>query len=225
MAKSRYIQNKNIFPDPEKADPDGLLAVGGDLSVKTLIEAYSHGIFPWYTEDSPILWWCPNPRLVLFPEKFKPSKSLMQIINQRKFSVRIDTCFNLVIENCALVKRKGQKGTWITNEMKESYIRLHERGNAHSVETFYNDQLVGGLYGVSLGKAFFGESMFYKMTDASKVAMYHLVEKIKSMGFHFIDAQQSTQHLKNMGAEEIPRKEFLRLLKAALKEPSIKGKW
>jgi leucyl/phenylalanyl-tRNA--protein transferase len=225
MHSGHSSENKIIFPDPEKADQDGLLAVGGDLSVNTLINAYSHGIFPWYTEDTPILWWCPDPRLVLFPHKFKPSKSLMQVINQKKFSVKIDTCFKSVIENCALVNRKGQKGTWITKDMKESYIKLHEEGYAHSVETFHNKILVGGLYGVSLGKAFFGESMFYKMTDASKVALYYLVEKLKNMNFYFIDAQQPTPHLRSMGAEEIPRKKFFGLLKSALEEPTIKGRW
>ena len=225
MTPYQPVYSRKIFPDPEKADPDGLLAAGGDLSVNTLIEAYSHGIFPWYTQDSPILWWCPDPRLVLFPEKFKTSRSLMQAINSKKYTVKIDTCFSRVIENCALVKRKNQEGTWITSEMMEAYVRLHKEGYAHSVETFHDDQLVGGLYGVSLGKIFFGESMFYKMTDASKVAMYYLVEKLKKSGFHIIDAQQSTQHLKNMGAEEIPRKEFLRLLKEALKETSMKGRW
>ncbi len=225
MVPGYSAQNISIFPDPAKAAPDGLLATGGDLSVNTLIDAYSHGIFPWFTEGSPILWWCPDPRLVLFPGKYKPSKSLVRIINRNKFTVKIDTCFSRIIENCALIERKGQEGTWITKEMKEAYIRLHEEGYAHSVETFYNNRLVGGLYGVSLGKAFFGESMFFEMADASKVAMYHLVEKLKEMDFQLIDAQQSTQHLKNMGAEEIPGKKFLKLLKAALKEPAKKGKW
>ena len=217
MLTKYSASNTIIFPDPEQADPDGLLAVGGDLSVNTLINAYSHGIFPWYSEGSPILWWCPDPRLVLFPEKLKTSKSLRQIINQKKYSVKIDTCFREVIENCASMNRKNQEGTWITDEMKESYILLHNEGYAHSVETFYNDKLIGGLYGVSLGKVFFGESMFFKMTDASKVALYYLVERLKILKFHFIDAQQSTQHMKSMGAEEISRKKFIKMLTVALK--------
>ncbi|UCH15601.1 MAG: leucyl/phenylalanyl-tRNA--protein transferase [Bacteroidales bacterium] len=215
----------NSFPDPEKADPDGLLAVGGNLSVNTLINAYSHGIFPWYSKEMPILWWCPDPRLVLFPEKLRISKSLRHTINQNKFLVRIDNSFEKVIEHCASSKRKGQEGTWITEEMKKAYVKLYKEGYAHSFETYYDDELVGGLYGVSLGRTFFGESMFHKMTDASKVALYYLVEQIKKWNFHFIDAQQSTQHMKMLGAEEISRKEFLRILKISLKESTIRGRW
>jgi leucyl/phenylalanyl-tRNA--protein transferase len=173
----------------------------------------------------PILWWCPDPRLVLFPEKFKISKSLRHTIKQKKYIVKIDDNFEKVIENCALSKRKGQEGTWITDEMKEAFIQLFKEGYAHSFETYYNNELVGGLYGVSLGRTFFGESMFYKMTDASKVALYYLVERLKKWKFHFIDAQQSTQHMKMLGAEEISRDEFLRILKVSLKESTIKGKW
>ena len=214
-----------IFPNPDKADPDGLLAIGGDLSVSTLISAYSRGIFPWYSQEMPILWWCPDPRLVLFPGKLKVSKSLKQIIRQKKYRVKTDTCFEKVIEYCASARRKGQEGTWITDEMKQAYIRLHNEGYAHSFESYYNNELAGGLYGVSLGRTFFGESMFYRMTDASKVALYYLVERLKEWKFHFIDAQQSTPHLKMMGAEEITRKEYLRILKISLGQPTIKGKW
>lgn len=215
----------NLFPDPDKADPDGLLAIGGNLSVNILINAYSQGIFPWYNKEMPVLWWCPDPRLVLFPEKLKISKSLRHTIKQKKYLVRIDNNFEKVIEYCASSKRKGQEGTWITKEMKDAYIKLYKEGYAHSFETYYNDKLVGGLYGVSLGRTFFGESMFYKMTDASKVALYYLVEQIKKWNFHFIDAQQSTQHMKMLGAEEISRKEFLRILKISLKESTIRGRW
>jgi leucyl/phenylalanyl-tRNA--protein transferase len=215
----------SLFPDPGKADPEGLLAIGGDLSVDTLIKAYSLGIFPWYSEEMPILWWCPDPRMVLFPQKFKVSKSLRQTIRQKKYTVKIDENFEKVIENCALSKRKGQEGTWITNEMKQAYIRLYKEGYAHSFETYYNNELVGGLYGVSLGRIFFGESMFYKMTDASKVALYYLIERLKKWNFHFIDVQQSTQHMKMMGAEEISREEFLRILKVSLNESTIRGNW
>ncbi len=213
------------FPNPDKADPDGLLAVGGDLSVNTLISAYSQGIFPWYSQEMPILWWSPDPRLVLFPGKLKISKSLKHIIRQKKYMVKKDTCFEKVIEYCASTTRKGQEGTWITDEMKMAYIRLHNEGYAHSFESYYNNELAGGLYGVSLGRTFFGESMFYRMTDASKVALYFLVEQLKEWKFHFIDAQQSTPHMKMMGAQEVTRKDFLRMLKISLKQPTIKGKW
>jgi leucyl/phenylalanyl-tRNA--protein transferase len=215
----------SLFPDPGKADPEGLLAIGGDLSVDTLIKAYSLGIFPWYSKEMPILWWCPDPRMVLFPQKFKVSKSLRQTIRQKKYTVKIDENFEKVIKNCALSKRKGQEGTWITNEMKQAYIRLFKEGYAHSFETYYNNELVGGLYGVSLGRTFFGESMFYKMTDASKVALYYLIERLKKWNFHFIDAQQSTKHMKMLGAEEISREEFLRILKVSLNESTIRGNW
>jgi leucyl/phenylalanyl-tRNA--protein transferase len=215
----------SLFPDPGKADPEGLLAIGGDLSVDTLIKAYSLGIFPWYSKEMPILWWCPDPRMVLFPQKFKVSKSLRQTIRQKKYTVKIDENFEKVIKNCALSKRKGQEGTWITNEMKQAYIRLFKEGYAHSFETYYNNELVGGLYGVSLGRTFFGESMFYKMTDASKVALYYLIERLKKWNFYFIDAQQSTKHMKMLGAEEISREEFLRILKVSLNESTIRGNW
>ncbi len=225
MSARLYSTTSNEFPDPDKADAEGLLAIGGDLSVNTLIKAYSRGIFPWYSEEMPILWWCPDPRLVMFPGKFKISKSLGHTIRQKKYNVKIDENFEKVIENCALSKRKGQEGTWITNEMKEAYIRLYKEGYAHSFETYYNNELVGGLYGVSLGRTFFGESMFYKMTDVSNVALYYLIERMKKWEFHFIDAQQSTQHLKMLGAQEIPRKRFLRMLDISLREATMRGKW
>lgn len=225
MPDNLFSANNNLFPDPGKADPDGLLAIGGDLSVATLVKAYSLGIFPWYSEDMPILWWCPDPRLVLFPHKFKISKSLGHTIRQKQYTVRTDENFEKVIENCAISKRKGQEGTWITDEMKQAYIRMFKEGYAHSFESYYNNELVGGLYGVSLGRTFFGESMFYKMTDASKVALYYLIERLKKWNFHFIDAQQSTRHMKRLGAEEISREEFLRILKESLNEPTMRGKW
>lgn len=213
------------FPDPRTADSDGLLAAGGDLSIESLITAYSQGIFPWYNDDSPILWWSPDPRLVLFPEKFSVSASLKQRIRNGSFTVRIDNDFKGVIKHCASVRRNGQDGTWITDAMIAAYINLHHAGFAHSFETYHHDRLVGGLYGVSLGKAFFGESMFYLMRDASKVALHSLVNWSIEHGFIFIDAQQSTSHLKSMGGEEIERDNFLMLLKEALKSPTLKGKW
>ena len=213
------------FPDPETADPDGLLAMGGNLEVDTLLSAYSQGIFPWYGEDSPKLWWSPDPRLVLFPENYRASKSLLQTIKKNVFEIRFDENFEQVIHHCANVKRKGQTGTWITSEMQDAYIELHEAGYAHSVETYYKNKLVGGLYGVSLGTAFFGESMFYLMRDASKVAFHYLMSRLDRWKFRLVDAQQSTQHLKNLGATEIPRKQFLVDLKEATKEKSKTGKW
>ena len=214
-----------IFPDPELSQSDGLLAAGGNLEVPTIIQAYSKGIFPWYSEGSPILWWSPDPRMVLFPKKFRISKSLHQTIHSGKFEVRFDSAFDRVIENCAMVKRKGQDDTWITGEMVVAYRRLHSEGYAHSVETYFHGSLAGGLYGVSLGRIFFGESMFYLIKDASKVALYNLVRKLISWDFDLIDAQQSTMHLKSLGGEEISRKEFLRLLKESLKKETIRGNW
>jgi len=201
------------------------VAVGGDLSETALITAYSNGIFPWYSEGSVILWWSPDPRMILFPHKFKISHSLKQLIKQHKFKINVDSNFEAVIQNCAMVKRKKQSGTWITHEMQQAYIGLYKSGFAHSVETYYQGNLIGGLYGVSLGRAFFGESMFYLMPDASKIALYYLTEQLRKWNFHFIDAQQSTLHLKNLGAEDVPRKKFLELLKKSLEYPTMKGKW
>ena len=216
---------KYVFPDPSSADKDGLIAAGGDLSVEALITAYSRGIFPWFSEDSPLLWWSPDPRLVLFPDRFKASHSLQQAVMRRKYAIRFDNDFEAVIRNCAGIDRKGQEGTWITSDMQHAYCDLHYEGYAHSVESYYDGKLVGGLYGVSLGKAFFGESMFYQMPDASKVALFSLVEQLKKWDFHFIDAQQTTAHLKSLGAEEITRTKFLALLKTALQYPTKRGKW
>ncbi|HEX2395899.1 MAG TPA: leucyl/phenylalanyl-tRNA--protein transferase [Bacteroidales bacterium] len=213
------------FPDPRKADADGLLAVGGDLSTESLLTAYSRGIFPWYDEHSPILWWSPDPRLVLFPSKFKTSDSLNQRIRQSTYNVLIDNDFTGVIRQCSRVHRKGQKGTWLTPEMIEAYVRLYDEGFAHSFETWHQGKLVGGLYGVSLGKAFFGESMFHLMRDASKVALHALVKWTLKHEFHFIDAQQSTSHLISLGAEEVSRNSFLKMLDEALKFETIRGRW
>jgi leucyl/phenylalanyl-tRNA---protein transferase len=213
------------FPDPRTADADGLLAAGGDLSIESLVTAYSQGIFPWYDNHSPILWWSPDPRLVLFPSRFKISDSLKQRIRSGKYEVKTDCNFESVIGHCAETRRKGQRGTWITDEMKKAYIDLHHEGLAHSFETYFEGELAGGLYGVSLGRTFFGESMFHLKTDASKIALAALVKWSLDHGFHFIDAQQSTSHLKSMGAEEIRRTEFLEFLDTAIKFPTLKGKW
>ena len=176
-----------VFPDVSFAEDDGLLAIGGDLSIERLIAAYSQGIFPWYSSQEPILWWAPDPRLVLFPDRLKSSESLQRKINSHHYEVRFDTDFVKVISHCAEIERKHEAGTWITREMKTAYIELHQKGYAHSVETYHNGILAGGLYGVSLGRAFFGESMFHLQPDASKVALFHLVEKAKEFNFIFID--------------------------------------
>jgi leucyl/phenylalanyl-tRNA--protein transferase len=214
-----------VFPPPDYADPSGLIAVGGDLSSERLIEAYRVGIFPWYSEDQPILWWSPDPRFVLEIDRFKPSRSLRKTLRRRTFQVTFDRVFEDVIAACASVPRDDQRGTWITPEMQEAYIRLHGLGYAHSVETWFEEKLVGGLYGVSLGKAFFGESMFHYKTDASKVALAVLVDKLKSWGFHFIDSQMATEHMHRLGAKEIPRRIFVKRLHSALRHATKRGKW
>ena len=219
------LPEEPLFPHPSEAEEDGLLAVGGDLSMQRLVTAYANGIFPWYSEEHPILWWSPNPRLVLFPEKFKASKSLIRIVKSRKFEIKFDTAFSEVIENCAQVKRQHEEGTWITKEMKEAYIILHKKGLAHSVESYLEGKLVGGLYGVSLGKAFFGESMFHAVSDASKVAFYHLIERLKQWKFNIVDAQVYTDHLVSLGAEEIPRPKFLKILENSVQYDTKVGKW
>ncbi|MGC8490268.1 MAG: leucyl/phenylalanyl-tRNA--protein transferase [Syntrophobacteraceae bacterium] len=205
------LSDELVFPHPALAGPEGLLAVGGDLSPERLLLAYANGIFPWYSDPDPILWWSPDPRLVLFPGELKISRSLQRTLKKELFTVTIDGAFGRVIRECA----KTREETWITGEMIEAYERLHALGFARSVETFHEGRLVGGLYGVVLGKAFFGESMFSAMSDASKVALVHLVEYLTRRGFQFIDCQTSTPHLKSLGAREVPRSEFLALLQGA----------
>jgi leucyl/phenylalanyl-tRNA--protein transferase len=205
-----------VFPNPKYADSGGLLAVGGDLSPERLLLAYEKGIFPWYSDDTPVLWWSPDPRLVLFPDELKVSHSLKRVIRKKTFAVTVDRAFREVIEACAQVRSSSGEGTWITREMIAAYVRLHELGFAHSIESWQAGELAGGLYGVSLGLAFFGESMFIRKTDASKVALVSLVELLRSLGFHFIDCQTTTAHLMRFGAREIPRAEFLARLAKAL---------
>lgn len=219
------LEEAPLFPQPHLAEPSGLLALGGDLRVERLIQAYAHGIFPWYTEGSPILWWSPDPRMVLYPDRLKVSKSLRSIIRKGKYEVRFDHAFQEVIRACAGVPRKGQPGTWITQEMIRAYIDLHEAGYAHSVEVYSDRELVGGLYGVSLGRAFFGESMFHHVRDTSKIALFHLVERLRSWDFQLIDSQVETTHMLRLGAINIRRKAFLEELAEALTHPTIKGKW
>jgi leucyl/phenylalanyl-tRNA--protein transferase len=214
-----------VFPPPEYADPSGLLAVGGDLSSQRLLEAYRLGIFPWYSDDQPILWWSPDPRLILDLGEFRISRSLRKTLKKETFQVTFDQAFEEVIQACSSTPRDGQSGTWITEEMKEAYIRLHGLGYAHSVESWFAGKLAGGLYGVSLGKCFFGESMFHFETDASKVALATLVERLKAWEFHFIDAQMTTEHMLKLGAKEMPRRLFLKRLKSALDHPTKRGRW
>jgi leucyl/phenylalanyl-tRNA--protein transferase len=214
-----------IFPPPDYADPSGLLAVGGDLSNERLLEAYRLGIFPWYSDDQPILWWSPDPRLVLDLNDFKISRSLRKTLKREVFQVTLDHAFEEVIRACAVVPREAQNGTWITNEMLKAYVNLHGLGYAHSVESWFGGKLAGGLYGVSLGKCFFGESMFHLKTDASKVALATLVEKLRSWDFHFIDSQMTTEHMLRLGAKELPRRIFLKRLQSALRYPTKRGRW
>lgn len=199
------------FPNPRKTDTDGILAFGGDLSISRLLLAYQSGIFPWYSSGGPILWWCPDPRMVLIPEKFKVSKSLRKTIRTGGFTVTFNKCFERVIFDCAIARRKGETGTWIFPEMQKAYIALHEAGYAMSIEVWRDTELVGGLYGVDLPdkKLFCGESMFSFVSDASKVALYHLVQYAKESNYRAIDCQVYTSHLASLGAEEIDREVFL----------------
>ncbi|MEQ8704152.1 MAG: leucyl/phenylalanyl-tRNA--protein transferase [Phaeodactylibacter sp.] len=214
-----------LFPDPALSNPDGLLAAGGDLSEERLLLAYRSGIFPWYAPGDPILWWCPDPRCVLFPNDLKVSKSMRPYFNQRKFKVTFDQCFTEVMLACAQQPRDGQAGTWITREMMEGYTRLHEAGYAHSVEVWKDKELVGGLYGIAIGKVFFGESMFARASNASKFGFISLVRQLKAQGFTLIDCQQETGHLLSLGATTIPRPEFLQALRANDAHPDGEGKW
>ena len=214
-----------VFPHPREAEPDGLLAVGGDLGSARLLLAYSMGIFPWYSDGQPILWWSPDPRCVLDLEDFHVSRRLRRVLNQGRFRVSFDEDFRAVIRACAAVERPGQDGTWITAEMEQAYVRLYEAGLAHSVECRLGTDLVGGIYGIALGRGFFGESMFHRERDASTVALARLVERLAGWGFHFIDAQVTTSHMLSLGAREVPRTAFLERLEAALRHPTRRGNW
>ncbi len=208
-----WITRGARFPSPNTAlvDPDGLLCAGGDLKPETIISAYSQGIFPWFSDGQPILWWTPDPRMVLFPDEFRVTKSLAKTRRQQKFEVTFDTAFRSVIEACAAPREPGG-GTWIVKEIQDAYTALHKKGYAHSVESWHGEELAGGLYGVAIGRVFFGESMFARKTDASKVAFVTLVEKLVADGFRLIDCQQQTRHLASFGARPIPRSEFLHQL-------------
>jgi len=213
------------FPDPRLAGKNGLLAIGGDLSSERLLLAYQNGIFPWYSDHEPIIWWSPDPRLVLYPDELKISRSLKKTIRQKKFNITMDTAFDDVIKACANARAWNRKETWITDDMVNAYCSLHKSGFAHSVEAWYRGQLAGGLYGVSLGSSFFGESMFTLVDNASKVAFAHLVEFLKSMSIDLIDCQVTTDHMMQFGAREIDRIRFLKELKQSLSSPTLGGKW
>lgn len=205
------LEKDLYFPPVHLAEPDGLLAIGGDLSQERLLLAYRHGIFPWY-EGQHILWWCPHPRFVLFPDELKVSKSMQQLLKRQVFTFTVNKAFTAVIDNCQTIGRRGQSGTWITPAVKEAYTQLHYAGYAHSAEVWQDDELVGGLYGVRLGKVFFGESMFSKMSNASKYAFISYVQLLKAEGVQLIDCQVHTDHLQSLGARMIDRSEFIALL-------------
>lgn len=204
-----FLTDKIWFPPVEEANADGLLAIGGDLTSERLELAYRSGIFPWFSEGDPIIWYSPNPRMVLFPEKLKISKSMRQIIRKGVYTVTFNTDFKNVISNCKTMERSGQPGTWITDEMQNAYIKLHQLGLAKSVEVWHYEELVGGLYGIDLGTVFCGESMFSKVSNTSKMAFIYLVEKLRKEQYVLLDCQMYNEHLASLGAEEISRKEFL----------------
>ena len=216
----------NEFPSPEHAltDPNGLLAIGGDLEPQTLERAYRAGIFPWYSQGEPVLWWSPDPRAVLDPRAVRISRSLRRVLRHRRFRITMDRAVEAVLHGCAR-PRPGSQGTWITPDMHVAYTRLHRSGLAHSVESWDGDDLVGGLYGVAIGRVFFGESMFMRQPDASKAALAVLAQQIDRWGYRLIDCQQSSAHLASMGAVDIPRNEFLTLLEHLVAQPGQVAPW
>jgi leucyl/phenylalanyl-tRNA--protein transferase len=221
-----WLEDDEPFPPVHRAltEPNGLLAAGGELSVERLLQAYRRGIFPWYSEGQPVLWWSPDPRMVLAPQEIAISRSLRKRLRRRDCEVRADTAFAAVIGACA-EPRAGQPGTWITSDMASAYTALHRAGYAHSVETWIGDELAGGLYGVAIGRMFFGESMFSKAADASKIALVHLARQLERWGFGLIDCQMSTPHLASLGAREIPRAEFIRALAELVNYATRLGPW
>ena len=222
-----WLGDSLAFPALEGAlrKPNGLLCAGGDLSAERLLAAYRHGIFPWFSAGDPILWWSPDPRMVLFPEEFRIARSLRRTLRSRRFEVRLDSAFAEVIRACAETPRAGQPGTWITREMQDAYCRLFERGFAHSVETWEDGRLVGGLYGIAIGRMYYGESMFSRVSNASKVAAAHLARFLTAKGFGMIDCQMHTAHLASLGAREIPRAEFLRRLRVLTAADVLPARW
>jgi leucyl/phenylalanyl-tRNA--protein transferase len=222
----RWLRSDEPFPPVQSAltDPNGLLAAGGDLDPDRLITAYRHGIFPWFSEDQPILWWSPDPRMALAPADIRVTRSLAKALRSSHFEVRADSAFRAVMQGCA-EPRPDQEGTWINQEMIAAYSALHERGIAHSIETWMNGKLVGGLYGVALGRMFFGESMFSRVTDASKISLAHLARQLDRWGFGLIDCQVHTAHLASMGARVMSRSAFMRKLGELVNYPDIPGAW
>lgn len=222
----RWLEPGAPFPPLQSAlkDPNGLLAAGGDLSVERLVDAYRQGIFPWFSEGQPILWWSPDPRMVLVPAEIRITRSLGKVLRNREYEVRADTAFARVIDACAQ-PRDGHGGTWITREMRDAYLQLHRRGLAHSVETWIDGELAGGLYGVALGRMFYGESMFTRVRDASKIALAHLARQLERWHFGLIDCQMHTSHLQSMGGRELARADFMRALKELVNYPQLSGHW
>jgi len=220
------LGKKPVFPPPQLATSEGIIAAGGDLSPQRLLNAYASGIFPWYSEGEPILWWSPNPRLVLLPGNLHISKSMKKLLKKNRFHITYDRNFRKVVEGCSL-PRVTQPGTWISKEIREAYTLLHQLGFAHSVEVWdpLSKELAGGLYGVSLGRCFFGESMFYKQANASKYGFIKFFHQLFKSGFTLVDCQVASPHLKTLGCIEIPRKQFLTILKNSLTEETLKGKW
>jgi leucyl/phenylalanyl-tRNA--protein transferase len=214
-----------LFPDPAEAEPSGLIGVGGDLEPKRLILGYQCGLFPWYAEGQPILWWSPDPRMVLQTAEFHVPRSLAKVVRRGDYRITLDTSFDRVLRACAATPRPGQDGTWLTREMEAAYLQMHELGYAHSCEAWRGDELVGGLYGVSIGGFFSGESMFAHAPDASKVAFVHLIEQLSRWGYPLIDCQVHTAHLERFGAREIPRADYLDALPALFDRPHRPGPW
>ncbi len=209
----KFLSERLIFPNVEEANEEGLLAAGGDLTTERLLLGYQNGIFPWFNDDSLILWWSPNPRMVLFPKNIKISKSMRKLIRDNSFRLTKNTCFEKVVEHCSTVNREGQDGTWITKQIRKAYIELNQKGMAVSYEVWDGEMLVGGLYGVDLEGVFCGESMFSLKSNASKFAFIKLAEELQAKKYRLIDCQMYTEHLASLGAEEIPRKEFIKILK------------
>ena len=222
-----WLDEEISFPPVYTAltEPPGLLAAGGDLSPERLIAAYRRGIFPWYTPGDPILWWSPDPRMVLYPAELKISRSLSRTLRNADYEVRLDSAFTEVIHACATARREGQRGTWITAEMQQAYQGLHQLGYAHSVETWIDGKLAGGLYGVALGRAFFGESMFSCVRDASKIALAHLCVYLQQRNFGIIDCQMETAHLTSLGARSLPRRDFAAALESLVDSGDKPGQW
>ncbi len=222
----QWLQSDEPFPPVHSAlaEPNGLLAAGGDLSAERLIEAYRQGIFPWFSDGEPILWWSPDPRMVLVPAEIKVTRSLAKVLRNRVFEVRADSAFREVMQACA-EPRANQRGTWISDDMIGAYHALHRRGIAHSIETWIDGELAGGLYGVAIGRMFYGESMFTRAPDASKIALVHLARQLQRWGFELIDCQMHTAHLERMGGREVPRAAFMRKLGELVNYPPITGAW